>query len=226
MLLQSQTAPILNLPTETLQDIFSWLDPFLNVLPARHSPSKRHYLPIFALRSVCLTFRILANEMQFWYKEKEFDLADIIRVPLKRNPGSYNSDDWEEVDIIEDESQESEDEQEGDEDEGSDDEVRPGSSAQDFLKVLLTDKHLVQCLGRRVHWRFKDIDTLPIVMEYVPSFKDLISITLGSKRASPTTSWDRGHTSNTEHDPTSLKLSSFNILGILRRISNHRPRIT
>jgi hypothetical protein len=94
-----QKALIFNLPVESLQDIVNWLDPFLNVLPARHSPSKRHYLPIFTLRSVCRTFRTLANEMQFWYKEKEFDLMDLIRVPRKVNPGVYDSDDWEEVEI-------------------------------------------------------------------------------------------------------------------------------
>jgi hypothetical protein len=125
-------------------------------------------------------FRTLANEMQFWYKEKELDSADLIRVPRKMNPGTYDPDDWEEVEIT------NEDSEEGQEDEEeSDNKIRLGLRAQGFLKVLFKDKHLVQCLARRVHWRFKDTDTLPIFMEHVPSFKDLISITLGSKRASP-----------------------------------------
>jgi len=40
-----------------------------------------------------------------------------------------------------------------------------------FLVILFQDKHLVQCLERRTSWNFKDVPSLQLVLDCIPSFK-------------------------------------------------------
>jgi hypothetical protein len=39
-----------------------------------------------------------------------------------------------------------------------------------FLRLIFQDRHLVQCLARRTRWHFKNLQTLRVVIDCVPSF--------------------------------------------------------
>ena len=50
------------------------------------------------------------------------------------------------------------------------DPIEVHEDCQAFLKVLLSDEHLVQCLARRSNWLFRNLIGFQTVMELVPSF--------------------------------------------------------
>jgi hypothetical protein len=70
----SMTSPILNLPNEVLNEAFSYIH---TPAPARRYLGEGLFSEIFGIRSACRRFRVVSNELSFWYDEN-FDLLELI----------------------------------------------------------------------------------------------------------------------------------------------------
>ena len=120
-------APILKLPNETLEIIFSFLHINSGYRDRRHQP---HSL-ILGLTHVCRRFRRIIHEARFWLK-KDFSFGLLTSATVTTPCWPRCSSRW--------------------------------------LRTLLSDRYLKNCLERKTEWTFADAKGISIVIDALPSF--------------------------------------------------------
>jgi hypothetical protein len=148
--MDSSAPSILHLPVELLLKILSFTVPSIKPEGGMSSPETLSQSPFHAVRSTCRDFRQLVNELPFWLDD-DFNIAEIDHdFPTEeRSQESYQRSDSDGI---------------------YEDSIQEFGEDTSRLKVLLSDRHLRQCLRRKTSWFCDSLDVLQTLQRYMPSF--------------------------------------------------------